>query len=160
MRVSDERRIEPAPEGGYLVVIPADEREVLGALPGQLLEALDAEEPTLYRLFPPAHADDAAANLEYRQLVGRSLENGKRAELAALAATARAERLTGEELEAWLGAVESLRLALGTQLDVREETHLGVIDPSDSEAPRHALYQWLSWLQEEIVRALSAGLGP
>ena len=32
--------------------------------------------------------------------------------------TADADHLTGEQLEAWLGALESLRLFLGTQLDV------------------------------------------
>jgi hypothetical protein len=46
---------------------------------------------------------------------------------------------------------------LGTQLDVTEESY-GPLDPSDPDAPRLALYHWLSWLQEEVVQALSTTL--
>ena len=144
--------------GGYRVRLPREERAILGALPGQLEEALDSDEPSLYRLFPPAFADDVGANVEYHKLVGSGLEDGKRAALAELARTADAETLSEEELECWLGAVESLRLTLGTQLDVGEETYVTEIDPADPELPRYALYHWLSWLQEEIVSALSESL--
>ena len=51
-------------------------------------------------------------------------------------------------------ALESLRLVLGTQLDVTEESY-GPFDPADPDAPRLALYHWLSWLQEEVVQALA-----
>jgi len=131
---------------------------VLAALPSQLVDALDADEKSLFRLFPPAFVDDAAADAAYRKLVGRSLEDGKRAALAELARTAEATELSEDELTSWLGAVESLRLALGTQLDVTEETYLTAIDPNDPDLPRHALYHWLSWLQEEIVAALATTL--
>jgi hypothetical protein len=126
-------------------------------LPGQLREALDAGEPTLYRLFPPAHADDAAANEDYARLVGSGLVDGKLQALAELERTAHATRLDDDELGAWLGAIESLRLVLGTQLDVTEESY-GPLDRSDPDAPRLALYHWLSWLQEEVVQALSESL--
>ena len=74
--------------------------------------------------------------------------------LAELERTAYAERLTEDELRAWLGALESLRLALGTQLDVTEETY-AALDERDPDAPRLALYHWLTWLQEEAIQALS-----
>ena len=62
------------------------------------------------------------------------------------------------QLEAWLGALESLRLVLGTQLDVTEETYAAELDPDDPSAPALALYGYLSWLQEQAVEALAAGL--
>jgi hypothetical protein len=37
---------------------------------------------------------------------------------------------------------------------VTEESY-GPLDPSDPDAPRLALYHWLSWLQEEVVQAMS-----
>lgn len=151
------RGIRPERGGGYRVRLPAEEREVLAALPGQLREALSEDEPTVYRLFPPAYADDPAANVEYHQLVGESLLDGRLAALGELERTARAERLTGDELESWLGALESLRLVLGTQLDIDELSYAS-LDLADPEAPRLALYHWLSWLQEEVVQALAAGL--
>ena len=33
-----------------------------------------------------------------------------------------------------------------------------LLDLDDPDAPRLALYQWLSWLQDEVVAALSEGL--
>jgi hypothetical protein len=150
------RGIDRRRDGSYRVRLPSDERDILAALPGQLRDALDAGEPTLYRLFPPAFTDDAAANAEYAQLVGATLLEGKLAALAALERTAHAESLTDEELRTWLGALESLRLVLGTQLDVTES--YGVFDRDDPDAPRLALYHWLSWLQEEVVAALAEGL--
>jgi hypothetical protein len=144
-------------DGSYRVRLPAEERDVLGALPGQLREALDAGESTLYRLFPPAFVDDDAGNAEYARLVGATLLDGKLAALAELERTAHAESLTEDELRTWLGGLESLRLVLGTQLDVTEDSYRP-FDRNDPDAPRLALYQWLSWLQDEVVQALSTSL--
>lgn len=145
-------------DGTYGVALAGAERDVLAALPGQLREALADDEPTLYRLFPPAYADDPAANVEYHRLVGEGLVDGRLAALAELERTAHAERLTEAELGAWLGALESLRLVLGTQLDITEESYAEPLDPDAPDAHRHALYHWLSWLQEEVVQALAGAL--
>ena len=151
------RGIDRRRDGSYRVRLPSEERDVLAALPGQLRDALDAGEPTLYRLFPPAFADDDEANADYARLVGATLLDGKLAALAELERTAHAESLSEEELRTWLGGLESLRLVLGTQLDVSEESY-GPLDRDDPDAPRLALYHWLSWLQEEVVQALSESL--
>ncbi len=148
------RGIQRRADGRFRVHLPSEEREVLAALPAQLRGALDEGEPSLYRLFPPAYADDPEANAEYAELVGQGLVEGKLRALAALERTAHAETLSEEDLGAWLGGLESLRLALGTQLDVTEETY-AALDPADPDAPRVALYHWLSWLQEEVIQALS-----
>lgn len=151
------RGIDRRRDGTYRVRLPAEERDVLAALPVQLRDALGAGEPTLYRLFPPAFVDDDDGNAEYAHLVGATLLDGKLAALAELERTAHADSLTEEELRTWLGGLESLRLVLGTQLDVTEESY-GPLDRNDPDAPRLALYHWLSWLQEEVVQALSAAL--
>ncbi|HET9242583.1 MAG TPA: DUF2017 family protein [Gaiella sp.] len=151
------RGIERRRDGTFRVRLPREERDVLAALPGQLREALDAEEPTLYRLFPPAYSEDDEANMDYAQLVGAGLREGKLLALEQLERTAHSDTLTEDDLGAWLGGIESLRLVLGTQLDVTEESY-GPLDPTDPDAPRLALYHWLSWLQEEVVQALSRAL--
>ena len=151
------RGIDRRRDGSYRVRLPAEERNVLASLPAQLREALAAGEPTLYRLFPPAFADDDAANVEYARLVGATLLEGKLQALAELERTAHADSLTEAEVRTWLGALESLRLVLGTQLDVTEESY-GPLDRDAPDAPQLALYHWLSWLQDEVVQALSAAL--
>jgi hypothetical protein len=154
------RRIKRDRKGGYRLDLPREERQLLASLPGQLREVLQSEEPDpgLRRLFPPAYADDPEADDEYRRLMREDLLEGKLAALRVVEETAYAERLTDEDLEAWLGAIESLRLYLGTQLDVGEEIYESALDPDDPDAPALALYGYLSWLQEQAVEALSAGL--
>ncbi len=70
-----------------------------------------------------------------------------------LAETAARDRLTAEELDAWLRALTDLRLALGTRLEVTEETYEREIDPRDPEAYELSVFAYLSWLQEQAVEA-------
>lgn len=153
------RRIEQDGKGGYRLRLPDEERELLRSLPAQLRDVLRSDDPSLRRLFPPAYADDREADDEYRRLMRDELLGGKLAALHVVEQTAGADHLSAEELEAWLGALESLRLVLGTQIDVTEETYADTLDPRDPQAPALALYGYLSWLQEQAVDALSAGLG-
>jgi hypothetical protein len=150
-------RIKCDRDGRYSLRLPREERELLRSLPGQLREVLKTDDPHLRRLFPPAYTDDDESDAEFRRLMRAELLEGKLAALQIVERTADAEHLTGEQLEGWLGALESLRLYLGTQLDVSEQTYETELDPDDPSAPALALYGYLSWLQEEAVAALSAG---
>ena len=144
--------------GGYILNLPPEERALLQSLPAQFREVLQTDDPSLRRIFPPAYTDDDDANDEFRRLMREELLEGKLAALEIVEETATLDRLTGEQLEGWLGALESLRLFLGTQLDVTEETYAIELDPDDPSAPALALYSYLSWLQEQAVEALSASL--
>ena len=68
-------------------------------------------------------------------------------------------RRTASTKTSWAHGSErsSLRLALGTQLDVTEDTY-SRFDPEDPHAAELAVYGWLSWLQEEVVHALATSL--
>jgi Domain of unknown function (DUF2017) len=144
-------------EDEYRIMLSAGERELLRRLPAELRVLLEAEpdDPTLRRLFPPAY-EDAEEEVEYRRLMHDELLDGRRQALELLEKTADRERLDGAELHAWLGALNDLRLVLGTKLDVREELYEAEPDPADPRAPELALYLYLTWLQEELVAALSS----
>ena len=144
--------------GGYTLQLPADERALLRSLPAQFREVLQTDDPSLRRLFPPAYTDDDDANDEFQRLMREELLEGKLAALEIVEQTANADHLTEAQLEGWLGALESLRLFLGTQLDVSEEMYAVALDPDDPSAPALALYGYLSWLQEQAVDALSSSL--
>jgi hypothetical protein len=152
------RRIQRERKGGYRLRLPSEERELLRSLPDQLRDVMRTDDPGLRRLFPPAYAEDEEADDEYRRLMRNELLEGKLAALRVVEETADAEHLTQEQLEAWLGAIESLRLYLGTVLDVSEDSYANVLSRDDPDAPAMALYGYLSWLQEQAVEALSAGL--
>jgi Domain of unknown function (DUF2017) len=145
-------------DGRFRVRLLAQERELLRRLPDELRDLLADDDPTLVRLFPPAYPEDERADEDYRGLVRGELLDGKLAALRTLQETADEQRLDEKQLGAWLGALESLRLVLGTQLDVTEETYVAPPDPRDPQAQQYALYGWLSWLQEEVVQALASGL--
>jgi hypothetical protein len=157
--IFERRRIARGSDGAVRLRLPDEERTLLRALPSQLERLLDEpDDPSLRRLFPAAY-EDAADEDEYRRLTRDELLEGCRRALATLAATADRDRLTAEEAEAWLAALNALRLVLGTRLDVREDTPFEAVDPGDPRAQEIAIYLYLSWLQEQLVAALAAGIG-
>ena len=144
--------LERTPEGDVLVHLSPEERSLLLGLAGELRAQLEDEsgDPSLRRLFPPAY-DDADDERGYRELAGDELLSGRRQALELLAATALSDRLSAEEADAWLRALNDLRLVLGTRLDVQEDMLLDA-----PQTPDLALYGYLSWLQEQLVAALSS----
>jgi hypothetical protein len=136
-----------------------DERELLQTLCAELRERIedDPADDDLRRLFPPAHADDAEADADYRRMVGNQLVNGRTQAIETVQRTAGSDTLSNAEAEAWLTVLNDLRLVLGTRLDVTEEMSFD-LDPSDPRTPELALYAYLSWLQEQLVEAIALGL--
>jgi hypothetical protein len=124
---------------------------------GALLD--EPDNPDLRRLFPPAH-DDAERQEEYRDLVHGQLLDGRKNALGTFERTLDAQTLTAQDADSWLRVLNDMRLILGTRLDVTEETMLADLDPNDPDAQQYAVYGYLSWLQEQLVAALSADVGP
>jgi hypothetical protein len=152
--------VEPDGDGGFLLRLSAGERELLRTLPGELRALLGSErdDPGLRRLFPPAYERDEEGEAEYRGLMADELLEGRRAALRLVQETAGRDRLTAEELDAWLRALNDLRLVLGTRLDVTEETYETELDPEHPQAHELSLYAYLSWLQEQLVAAAAGEL--
>jgi uncharacterized protein DUF2017 len=147
-----------ARDGGIELTLSRDERTLLASLATELREQLDGDtgDPTLRRLFPPAY-DDEAEERGYRELAGDSLLDGRREALELLAETVDRDRLSAEEADAWLRALNDLRLVLGTRLDVQEDTFAADLRPDDPNAAALAVYAYLSWIQEQLVAALAPG---
>ena len=136
---------------------PADE-DPLAALVG--LSAGPVERPTdpaLARLMPDAYRDDDSAAADFRRYTEQDLRTGKKASAGTVLATLaphldRGGRmaLDRDQVDAWLGTLNDLRLVLGTRLEVTEDTDL---EPDDDDPRAHALlvYGWLGWLQESLL---------
>jgi Domain of unknown function (DUF2017) len=142
--------------GGVELRLSRDERSLLGGLVAELRALLDGApgDPSLRRLFPPAY-DEAGDERAYRDLMGGELLDGRRAALDVVAQTVDREQLDAEEADAWLRALNDLRLVLGTRLDVQEDTFAEELRRDDPRAPALAVYGYLSWMQEELIGALS-----
>jgi Domain of unknown function (DUF2017) len=143
-------------KGYYEIRLPEPERALLRSLAPQMRELLSSDDPVLDRLFPVAYPEDEDRETEYRLLVRDELRSSHEAALTALEEHADADRLDDEQLNAWMRALNEVRLVIGTRLDVTEEGDERPTDPDDPRAPVFAIYDYLTWLQGTIVEALSA----
>jgi Domain of unknown function (DUF2017) len=150
------RRIKKLRGGNWELRLPDEERQILTALVPQLRALLSEDDPAVRRLFPTAYPDDVEADAFYRQVTRDELVEQRVARLEMFAAMLDATEVTTEQLESAMGAVNDLRLVLGTRLDVSEDDDPTAIDEHDPEAPLVAVYSYLGWILEMIVEALFA----
>jgi hypothetical protein len=145
-------------DGTHIVGLDTDSRDFLADLPKQLMAVIeDGDVESTRRLFPPAyHREiDAEHQEEYQRFMRDDLIASKRGSLTLLSETAHHDTLTSEQLLGWMGAVNDIRLVLGTQLDVYEGLDLDDLAEDDPRRPALAVYTWLSGILELIVLGLS-----
>jgi hypothetical protein len=131
-------------------------RQILGDMRALLM--LDADDPRVRRLYPAAYADDQEKEDEYRRLTHEELRSARLANVDTVEDSIEAELLSEEQLTAWMQAINSLRLVLGTLLDITDDDQELSFDPDDPGARTQALYGYLGGLLDEIVDAQLAGL--
>ena len=150
-----KRMVRRGRDGTFQLRISDDERDLIAGLAGQLRDLLMSDETDgLERLFPPGYANDPEREQEYQQLTHDELLTKRLASVDVVEDTVTNTRLDEDQLNAWMGAVNDLRLVLGTRLDVSED-----MDPipavDDPDAPMLVLYGYLGYLLETIVDALA-----
>jgi len=128
-------------------------RSVVGQL-RQLVTADDAGDEGLRRLYPTAYATDPEADAEYQTLMHPDLVGGRLEAIDLVLATVDADRIDEDQLGAWMGVVNDLRLVLGTRLDIGEETEIDAVADDDPDVASYALYGWLTWLLDQMITAL------
>jgi hypothetical protein len=152
-------RVRRTRRGGFELRLPDGERELLRSLPEQLRQALPTDDTGVGRLFPPAYMDDPVREDEYRRMVREDLMTEHLQALQVMEETIDARHLSEEQVTSWLGALNDLRLVLGTRLNVTEETYQEEMDPEAPDTPAYALFFYLGWLEEQIVEALASAGG-
>ncbi len=170
-------------DNAYLANFTEAEREVLVNLTEQIIELLaervdhhnddplaamvgitshdtPPDDEVLLRLLPNAYADQVDAS-EFRRYTESTLRQKKQAHAMAMrmhlkAAVDGVVELDHDSANAWLGAMNDVRLALGVRLKVEENTHqeLELLAPDDPMRGVYAVYSWLGWLQESLIDAL------
>ena len=145
------RRFRPGP-GGIEVSLPEDEQQILVTLLDQFREMLMVDDdPNLERLKPPARPDDPEASREFAEMVGDQLLRQRLEAIESVEGGIDGGPLDEDATAAWLQTINGLRLVLGQRLDVTED--LEPLDERDPDAPAFALYEWLGWLLEQLIRA-------
>jgi len=157
------RRVKRARRGGFDLRIPADERDILRSVGPSLREVLvdrataiePGEDEAVDRLFPAAYPDDEERQAEFRLLAHDQLLESHLGALAVLEETADADHLDEDQLLAWMRALNNIRLVLGVRLGVTEDRDEWPDSLDDPRAPAFAMYQYLTYLQGEIIEVLS-----
>ena len=146
----------PAKRGGYDLRLTAPERDLLRSLaPEMRAILLDGSDPALSRLFPSAYPDDPELEEEWREISHDQLVEGHLSSLAVLEEHVDAEHLDEDQLSAWMRAINQVRLLFGTRLEVTEEREELQFDSDDPRTAALEIYDYLSWLQEDVVAALA-----
>ena len=132
----------------------------LAAMVGITVHDTPPEDEVLLRLLPNAYADQVDSS-EFRRYTESTLRQKKQAHAMAMrmhikAAVDGVIELDHDSANAWLGAMNDVRLALGVRLKVEENTHqeLELLAPDDPMRGVYAVYSWLGWLQESLIDAL------
>jgi hypothetical protein len=131
----------------------------------------EPEDPVLARLLPTAYPDDEESASDFRRFTESNLRDGKAAASIDLIQTLQEAGLADQpepgvfidvELDealsmSWLKALTDLRLALGTRLGVEEgdEEVWASLPDEDPRTQVHDIYDWLGFLQETLVHAVS-----
>ncbi len=162
------RRFEPSAAPGTVeALVDQDEARVLRSLAeqlaGLLTEAGETEtsrDAAVDRVLPDAYCDDEEAAEEWRRLSRRALADRKATfaqrmvddlERAATNPGVHTIALDTAGALDWVRAVADLRLVLAERMGIREEGD----EPSGALEGGAELYDWLAWMQDDLVRVLT-----
>ena len=132
----------------------------LAAMVGITMHDTPPDDEVLLRLLPNAYADQVDAS-EFRRYTESTLRQKKLAHAMAMrmhlmSAVDGIVEVDHDGANAWLGAMNDVRLALGVRLRVEQNTHeeLELLAPDDPMRGVFAVYSWLGWLQESLISVL------
>jgi hypothetical protein len=122
------------------ISLSARERGLLRSLP-QYLDDLGSpgEDPATDRLNPSAHPDDAAADVEFREMVGDDLDRARATDRSGFTGSVDADALDYEEAQMWLRVLGDARLE---------------VDRSLAESAEGATLHYLGYLQDALIQEL------
>jgi len=139
----------------------AGEADNLEAELGLSSHAEPPDDPVLARLLPDAYSGDPKAAAEFRRYTEETLRSGKVASaqvvLASLPPGGGEVRLSEPECQQWLRALNDVRLALSVRLGMTDEDeHLTEqLAVNSSRSAYLWVYQWLAYLQDSLLEALT-----
>ena len=152
--------------------VPRDDQDPFEAMMDFSGPTAEPEDPVLARLFPTAYPNDDEAASEFRRFTEGGLRDGKAAAAITIIDTLEEAGLPGQLTEdglmidveldeptavSWMRSFTDLRLALATRLEIEDgdEDYWASLPDEDPRSQAHDIYEWVGYLQETIVGALS-----
>jgi hypothetical protein len=132
----------------------------------------EPDDPVLARLFPTAYPHDEEAAGEFRRYTEGTLRDGKAQAAAHIIETLEEAGLPAElgedglvidveldqgEAVTWMKSFTDIRLALATRLGIEDDDEDRWMSLPDDDPRTHVydIYQWVGYLQETLVEAVS-----
>ncbi len=148
-----------AVRGGWRINLDDEERNLLLRLMAELQALITGPDDNelIRRLFPVAYPDDEEKEAEYQRLMREELVASRLAAIESVSRTIEPSNATsvldeGETI-AFMQSINAIRLVLGSMLGITDDASADAADGADS--PEHHLYDFLGWLLDWTVRALS-----
>ncbi|HUQ00341.1 MAG TPA: DUF2017 domain-containing protein [Aeromicrobium sp.] len=129
------------------------------------------EDPVLRRLLPDAYRDNTDDAGEFRRFTESALTSAKVANAETVLATLADGgldplepsedpveiELSPDQVQAWLRSLTDIRLSLAVRLGIETEEDVMLLESSSDPAvvAMGELYDWLGYVQETLVQALS-----
>jgi hypothetical protein len=159
--MSERSAFTKAKGGGFVLRLGIEERALVARLLDELATLLtNPVDPSMTaRLFPVVHPNRPDQEEEYQRLMRDELVASRldgivtvKGVLGDPDGAGKKVTFNEEQLVAFMQSLNSVRLVLGTMLDVTEDDE----DlPDTSLVPEYQLYGYLSWVLDSAVHALS-----
>lgn len=160
-RKQQQGPVEPNGDGTFSINLSEGDRDTMVDLLDQLGAVVQGgdDDPRTKRLFPVAYHDDSEKESEWQGYMRDELVQSRMSAIEKSIGILRANApVTEQDLMAFMTSLNSLRLVLGTLLDVREEDDGDDIPEDDPAHGPGQLYGYLGWLLGWTVEALETTL--
>lgn len=156
------RPVIEATRQGFRINLDRDEVELVLRLLGEVRAIITDDDPQyahlVKRLFPPAYhlSNDGDAEAEYQRLMRDDLVASRLGAITSVEQSLTAATPLDEAaMHLFVQALNSVRLVLGTLIDVSEETDFESLRPDDPLVAEHHLYHYLSYVLDVAIDALT-----
>lgn len=129
-------------------------RQLLMDLRDMTISHIEEGSPVTKRIYPTAYQNSPEMEMDFKKLTRDALTDHHRQNLAVFQSTLSKSKLDEVEALAWMGALNDMRLILGTALDIQEDQNVPSEDDPNYEG--YVVYDLLTYLQGVLIEELQS----
>ncbi len=146
MAPQEIRRID---HGRFEIDLHPQIRQLLLDLKEMTLSHVEEASPTAKRIYPVAYQSSPEMEMDFERLTREPLTDRHRQNLNIFEGSLSKSELSEDEALAWIGALNDMRLVLGTALDIAEDQETP--DEDDPNYDGYVVYDLLTYLQGMLI---------
>ena len=151
MAPQEIRRID---QGRFEIDLHPQIRQLLLDLKEMTLSHVEEGSPAAKRIYPVAYQSSPEMEMDFERLTREPLTDRHRQNLNIFESSLSKSELSEDEAHAWMGALNDIRLVLGTALDIAEDQEAP--DENDPNYDGYVVYDLLTYLQGMLIEEMQA----